>query len=115
MAVISKPPDQTIMPDALFEISSGGPVADISDPPLALWATKELAAAAYQRELSAFLASSEAADWRVVNEPIADKFHMTIRDDSGGHRMASQRWSVTATIGTITRPKAEQFAAGTQS
>ena len=102
-----KPADQTIMPDALFEVSSGGPVGAFGDPPIALWETKELAAAAYQRELDAFLASSEAADWRIVNEPIADKFHMTIRDDRGGHRVAGVRWSVTATIGTITRPKAE--------
>lgn len=91
--------EPTVLAEAVHILTSGGEQAD-GQPVPALYATKAQAIAAYDREKRAFIdALPVDARWRIIDEPVADKFKITLMDERGRHRMAEDRWSVMAKIG----------------
>jgi len=86
--------------DSVHEITSGGERVDKAPAPV-LCISKELAHEFYKRSLAAFLVDPEITHWWVIEPPIADKWNMTATDAKGTHRVAEQRWSVSAKIGVL--------------
>lgn len=67
----------------------------------ALYASRDLAVAAFQREALTALRERAPAAITFVDGPHVDKWNVTVMDSRGTHRVAEQRWSVTAKIGLI--------------
>lgn len=90
--------------DNCLDITSGGPrLAPDSEP--ALYVSRELAVAAWQREVLTALRERKPEAIVFSDGPHLDKWHITIMDRSGTQRVAEPRWSVTCVIGLIERAK----------
>jgi hypothetical protein len=83
-----------------ISITSGGLRVERDVEP-ALYASRNLAVANFQREALAILRERAPAAIAFVDGPHIDKWHITVADSRGTQRVAEARFSVTATIGLI--------------
>jgi len=90
-----------------LDITSGGLRIDRDIEP-ALYASRELAVTAWQRETIEILRERGAIACALKDGPHLDKWHITVMDSKGTQRTAEPRWSVTAKIGLILQPKESQ-------
>jgi hypothetical protein len=89
-----------VAPAETIEITSGGARTDRDVEP-ALYASRALAAANFQREALAALRGHKPAAIIFVDGPHLDNWHMTVMDSKGTQRMAEQRYSMSAKIGLV--------------
>lgn len=97
----------TLNTDDCINMTSGGPRTDRDVEP-ALYASRELATTNFEREALTALRECAPASIVLVDGPHVDKWNITVMDSRGTHRVAEQRWSVTAKIGLIPQPKEPQ-------
>lgn len=83
-----------------INVTSGGIRASRDVEP-ALYASRDLAIAAFQRETLTALRERKPAAIHFVDGPHVDKWNITVMDSRGTQRVAEQRWSVTAQIRLI--------------
>lgn len=91
--------------DQCLDITSGG-LRTAPDVEPALYASRELAVAAFHRETLSILRAKAPAAIALLDGPHLDKWNITVMDRAGTHRVAEPRWSVTARIGIVARPAA---------
>lgn len=93
------PQDESLCADGAIEICSAGPMpADGLDP--VLCATRELAIKLWWDAMKLHLRAVTAKRWRIVDGPHMDKFQITLLNDRRQHRIADERFSVTAKVAT---------------
>lgn len=86
-------------PNDTREICSGGERADPVDPPPGLYISKALAVESFYRCVDDFLAQQKPTCWRIVGDVSIDKWRITVTDSMNTHRVANDRYSVSARIG----------------
>jgi hypothetical protein len=67
----------------------------------ALYAREDLAVTAWQREMLGALRDEKAIAITFVDGPHLDKWHITVTDSKRTHRVAEDRYSVTAKVGIV--------------
>jgi hypothetical protein len=90
---------------AEIEITSGGPRASSDFVEPALYISRDLALAAFQREVLTALRERAPTAITFLDGPHVDNWNITVMDSRGTHRVSEQRFSVTAKIGLIHQHK----------
>lgn len=91
------------------DMTSGG-LRSSRDVEPALYATRDLAVANWHRETMALLGERNAVAVSFLDGPHLDKWHITVMDRNGTHRVAEPRWSVTAKVGLIVHTEDDMSA-----
>jgi hypothetical protein len=86
---------------ATFEVSSGGLRVNAREPEPALYITSDAAIRAWRDQVLALLKADKAAGFSVIDGPHLDKWRITVADGKYTHRIAEDRYSVTARIGIV--------------
>lgn len=88
-----------------FEVTSGGIRGYPRDPEPVLCITADMAIKMWHHEILALLEKEKAIGFSVLDGPHLDKWHITVADGKYTHRIAEDRFSVTARIGVISEAK----------
>jgi len=88
-------------PNERLVVSSGGE-GRAGDSAPALYLMSAVAITAWQDAVAAMLRARKPKHWYVADGPHLDKWFMTAMDEKRTHRVAEERYSVTATIGLVT-------------
>jgi hypothetical protein len=95
------------------DVSSGGVKARSPDAEPALYLTAESAIAAWRDQMLALLKAEKATGFSVIDGPHLDKWRVTVADGGYTHRIAEDRYSVTARVGIVRAVVADPGEAGT--
>lgn len=93
---------------ATFETASGGLRKSVDDPLPALYATRELAIAAWCETVAALIEEHEPHAISFADGPHLDKHLMTNQSQRNLQRTVEDRFSVTACVGIIHAPTKTQ-------
>jgi hypothetical protein len=83
------------------DVSSGGVKKSTRDPEPALYLTSDAAIVAWRDHVLELLKTEKATGFSVIDGPHLDKWRITVADGKYTHRIAEDRYSVTARIGII--------------
>lgn len=83
----------------MCEVCSGDERADPTDPAPGLFLTKEQAIRAWYHAARDHLTEQRPSAWRIDGDITIDKWRITIADSMNTHRIANDRYSVSASIG----------------
>jgi hypothetical protein len=87
-------------PGEQVETASGGELKTPEKPP-GLYLSRELAVASWYRCTAEMLREKDPATWRVIGNVNVDKWRITVADEKNTHRIAEDRYSVSATVGLM--------------
>lgn len=95
------PRDDKIEPTETYIVTSGGIAKDDKEPPPALYGTKDMAIAKWRVEMLGVLSNAKKSRaYKFLDGPHLEKFQITIAMNRHGiHRVAEDRYSVTAKVG----------------